>query len=122
VANLGKYQTGWLVAARPWLKKKVDSSALNLGGNFLEALNDSEEKETPMHQCKVCFEPKLLSSCIAFEGCSHFSCMECIEVYFTMKIREGRVMDFTCPEENCAASASEEQVSETLFCSSLSVH
>ncbi|XP_002163123.1 E3 ubiquitin-protein ligase RNF14 isoform X1 [Hydra vulgaris] len=79
--------------------------------NLVTYLIDYNSKEAQQKfnnaffECALCFLEKPGSKCVSFSKCKHIYCRECIEQYFSIKIRDGSVRGLICPQEKCESQA-----------------
>lgn len=66
---------------------------------------------TTVFECGVCFTSCLGSDCVQLLDCGHIFCRACISQFCSVQITEGNVQGVSCPEADCVANPTPEQVS-----------
>ncbi|KAF6210940.1 hypothetical protein GE061_014053 [Apolygus lucorum] len=103
---------------RPPLDPRVVVSPLSLPlHQFLESYNDDRSKTTflrNIYHCSICFMETAGSNCLQFHPCGHVYCKQCMEQYFTTRIKDAMVTSMPCPYEKCTSEANPHQVKDAV--------
>uniref|UniRef100_A0A0A9XDL8 RBR-type E3 ubiquitin transferase n=1 Tax=Lygus hesperus TaxID=30085 RepID=A0A0A9XDL8_LYGHE len=104
--------------ARPPFDPRVVIPPLSLPlHQFLESYNDDRSKTTflrNIYHCSICFQETAGSNCLQFHPCSHVYCKQCMEQYFTTRIKDAMVSSMPCPYEKCTSEANPHQVKDAV--------
>jgi E3 ubiquitin-protein ligase RNF14 len=63
-----------------------------------------------LFSCNVCMSEKLGNDCIAFVGCQHVFCADCMRRFLELHITEGNVLGLKCPTDKCESQIHQSQV------------
>lgn len=66
-----------------------------------ERKNDQFQKS--LHTCCICFTEQLGRDFVRLP-CAHFFCIECMQQFSRMKVKEGTVKNLFCPDTTCKSS------------------
>uniref|UniRef100_A0A914VL04 RNF14 n=1 Tax=Plectus sambesii TaxID=2011161 RepID=A0A914VL04_9BILA len=92
------------------------SSATLTGEQRLSLICDYDELvrrrqfETGWYQCNVCLSEKAGRHSLEFYPCGHVFCIDCVNGYFSVQIKDGAVRQLHCMEDKCKSEATPQQV------------
>lgn len=66
--------------------------------------------KSQLFSCNVCMSEKLGNDCIAFVGCQHVFCADCMRRFLELHITEGNVLGLKCPTDKCESQIHQSQV------------
>lgn len=96
--------------SKPPLVSPTPSQALLSQLLIYNATQKQIQLSSTVFDCGVCFVGWLGSDCVQLPECGHVFCRACLAQFCQLQIAEGNVRGVTCPQADCPATPTPEQV------------